>query len=152
MFEKILVCLDGSRLAEQILPYAGEQAIHFGSRVVLIHVATGPIDVPVAVPGELGVFVVPDLLPEQIEKAEAYLEQVAQPLRGKGLDVECVILSGAPGDTIISYAHENEVKLIAIATHGRSGLGRLAFGSVADFVLRESGLPILLVKPRDIET
>ena len=151
MFEKILVCLDGSRLAEQILPYAGEQAIHFGSRVVLIHVATGPIDVPVPVPGELGVFVVPDLLPEQIEKAEAYLEQVAQPLREKGLDVECVILSGAPGDTIISYAHENEVKLIAIATHGRSGLGRLAFGSVADFVLRESELPILVMKPRHTE-
>ena len=84
-------------------------------------------------------------------QAEAYLEQVAQPLREKGLDVECVILSGAPGDTIISYAHENEVKLIAIATRGRSGLGRLAFGSVADFVLRESELPILVMKPLHTE-
>ena len=150
MFEKILVCLDGSRLAEQILPYAGEQAIHFGSKVVLIHVVTGPTVVPIVESEELGVVVVPDL-PEQIEKAEAYLERVAQPLREKGLDVECVILSGEPGDTIVSYAHENEVKLIAIATHGRSGLRRLAFGSVADFVLRESEMPILVMKPRHTE-
>jgi len=52
------------------------------------------------------------------------------------------------GEAIVSYANENNISLIAIATHGRSGLGRLVFGSVADFVLRETGLPILVIKPK----
>jgi nucleotide-binding universal stress UspA family protein len=52
------------------------------------------------------------------------------------------------GEAIVDYAEGHEIDLIAIATHGRSGLGRLVFGSVADFVLREAGLPILVVKPK----
>jgi nucleotide-binding universal stress UspA family protein len=52
------------------------------------------------------------------------------------------------GEAIVSYADENSISLIAIATHGRSGLGRLVFGRVADFVLREAGLPILVIKPK----
>jgi nucleotide-binding universal stress UspA family protein len=154
MLQKILVCLDGSSLAEQILPYATEQALHFSSKVVLLQVIAGPRAIPSPVPGEPAFILVPE--PEELQReqneARAYLESEAQPLREKGLDVECVALPGTPSDAIVGYAAENEVDLIAIATHGRSGLGRLALGSVADFVLRESGLPILLIKPRETET
>jgi nucleotide-binding universal stress UspA family protein len=151
MFEKILVCLDGSELAEQILPYATEEAIHFGSRLVLLRVITSPSSMPMAAAGVPAYTT--EAVTQQIESEEqetkAYLERLAQPLQQKGLHVECVTLHGLQvGEALISYADENNVGLIAIATHGRSGLGRLVFGSVADFVLRESGLPILLVKPK----
>lgn len=74
---------------------------------------------------------------------------LALSLQQKGLQLEYVALHGLQvAEAIVSYADDNNVGLIAIATHGRSGLGRLVFGSVADFVLRESGLPILLVKPK----
>jgi nucleotide-binding universal stress UspA family protein len=72
---------------------------------------------------------------------------VAQRLRKRGLKVSSVTIPGDPGETIVSYAKENAVGLIALSTHGRSGLVRLAFGSVADFVLKRSGLPILIRKP-----
>ena len=82
-------------------------------------------------------------------EAKAYLERIAQPLRKRGLDVECVTFEDAIDEGIVNYAEKNEVDLIAIATHGRSGLGRSVFGSVSDFVLRKSGLPILVIKPRE---
>lgn len=151
MFEKILVCLDGSSRAEQILPYATEQALHFGSKVVLFQVIITSSTVAASLSGVEPVPPPPELMLEQIREeeseAKSYLEREAQPLRGKGLNVECVIVQGTPGQAIVSYADESGVDLIAIATHGRSGLGRLVFGSVADFVLRESGLPILVIKP-----
>jgi nucleotide-binding universal stress UspA family protein len=155
MLQKILVCLDGSSLAEQILPYATEQALRFGSKVVLLQVITG--SVPLAGPAGLeSAPLPPELLLDEVQREEnearAYLESKAQPLREKGLEVECVALPGTPSEAIVGYAAEREVDLIAIATHGRSGLRRMTFGSVADFVLRESGLPILLIKPRETET
>jgi nucleotide-binding universal stress UspA family protein len=151
MFEKILVCLDGSELAEQILPYATEEAIHCGSRLVLLRVITGSSSMTMAAAGvpAYTTEAVTQQMESEEQETKAYLERLAQPLQQKGLRVECVTLHGLQiGEAIVSYADKNDIGLIAIATHGRSGLGRLVFGSVADFVLRESGLPILLVKPK----
>jgi nucleotide-binding universal stress UspA family protein len=148
MFQKILVCLDGSKLAEQILPYAAEQAARFGSSLVLFQVVslasipapTGIESVPVVVPD--------NLLAEAEAAAKDYLDGLAPPLRERGLKVQCVTVIGHPAESIVSYAEENRFDLVAIATHGRSGLRRLVFGSVADYVIRKSGLPILLIKPK----
>ena len=148
MFQKILVCLDGSKLAEQILPYAAEQAARFSASLVLFQVVslasiptpTGIESVPVAVPN--------DQLAEAEDAARDYLNGLALPLRDKGMKVQCVTTVGHPAESIVSYAEENRFDLVAIATHGRSGLRRLVFGSVADYVIRKSGLPILLIKPK----
>jgi nucleotide-binding universal stress UspA family protein len=148
MFQKILVCLDGSKLAEQILPYAAEQAARFGSSLVLFQVVslasvptpTGIESVPVAVPS--------DQLADVEAAARDYLNGLALPLRDKGVKLQCVTMVGHPAESIVSYAEENKFDLVAIATHGRSGLRRLVFGSVADYVIRKSGLPILLIKPK----
>lgn len=151
MFNKILVCLDGSKLAEQILPYAIEEASRFRSKLVLLQV-TGVQTVPVVEAGASALAV--EAAAQQVEREQrdtkAYLEVLTQSLRETGIDAEFVTLRGLQiGQTIVDYANEHGVDLIAIATHGRSGLKRLVLGSVAEFVLRESGLPILLIKPKE---
>jgi nucleotide-binding universal stress UspA family protein len=153
MFERILVCLDGSKLAEQILPYAKEEALHFNSQLTLLEVVTVPTMVAWAeevagAPSKTGGWT-EETIHSEAEKAKAYLEHLAKPLRMQGVNVECMVVQGSLiGDDIINYAQNNKIDLICIATHGHSGLGRAVFGSVADHVLRKSGLPILVIKPQ----
>ena len=129
------------------MPYATEVARHFGSRVLLLEVTIPPSAV---VEPSIGYYHATPM--EKIKRSEgeaiAYLERVAKRLRKRGLEVECVTRQGNPGETIVSYADKNRVGIIALGTHGRRGLGRLVFGSVADFVLKKSGLPILIRKPQ----
>lgn len=158
MFQRILVCLDGSKLAEQILPYAAEEALHFDSKLILLQVVTlpGTIVTP-AVPGVPGVPVpVPvsakakaEAMQKEEATARAYLESAVKLLQAKGLNAEWVTQQGPPvGEAIVNYAKQNKIDLIAMATHGRSGLGRAVLGSIADYVMRESGLPILIIRPK----
>jgi len=148
MFRKILVCLDGSSLAEQVLPYATDVAQRFGSRVVLLQVIHLPASFAAAA-AQGGEKILAEEVGRLAGEARAYLEGVAASLRGKGLEVEAAALEGTPNETIVTYARENEVDLIAIGTHGRKSLGRLVFGSVADHVLKHSSIPVLTVKPQD---
>lgn len=153
MFKKILVCLDGSRLAEQILPYATEEALHFESRLVLLQVVPPPTTIITpAVPGVPAMPVSPKALIEAVQREEAaaraYLESAAELIRAKRIKVDAVILQGPVGETIVSYARDKKIDLIALATHGRSGLGRAVLGSIADYVMKESGLPILIIRPK----
>jgi nucleotide-binding universal stress UspA family protein len=95
----------------------------------------------------------PKTITEAIQKEEtaarAYLESAARLIRPKGLKVDAVTLQGVlVGQLIVNYAKDNKVDLIALATHGRSGLSRVVMGSIADYVMKESGLPILLIRPR----
>ncbi len=152
MFKRILVCLDGSNLAEQILPYVEEQAKSFKSTVVLLHVTSERVIVPLGVPGEPGYPIqtksmLKEMQQEMIRSGE-YLDNLALGFKKLGIRTKCVILEGLAGETIVEYAKVNRINLIAMATHGRSGVGRTILGSVADLVLRESGLPILIVRPQ----
>lgn len=151
MLSKIQVCLDGSSLAEQILPFATEVALSCGSRIVLLEVTLPPSATVEPLTGFYRTTPIEKILREEAE-SRAYLQRVAQRLRKKGLKVSTVTVPGDPGATIVGYAKENTVDLIALSTHGRSGLGRLAFGSVAEFVLKRSGLPILIRKPEETKT
>jgi len=156
MFDKILVCLDGSKLAEQVLPYATEEALHFDNRLILLQVVTPPSSVVMpGVPGVPGAPVVPSgrAVAEAMQKEEsavrAYLDSAARLIRAKGLKVDAVTLQGVlVGQVIVGFAKDNKVDLIAMATHGRSGLSRAVMGSIADYVMKESGLPILIVRPK----
>ena len=147
MFEKILVCLDGSTLSEQILPYAKEQAKKFKSKVTLIQAVPTPSSVPSATGSVTG-----PALKEQIDaeqhKAQLYLGKIAKELASEGVDTDYAAVSGAPGQAIVQYARENVIDLIAIATHGHSGIKRAVLGSVADHVIRQSHLPMLVIKPK----
>jgi nucleotide-binding universal stress UspA family protein len=83
--------------------------------------------------------------------AEEYLAPVAVELRKKGVRVRTQVRRGQPSEEIVLAAHETGADLIAMTTHGRSGLGRLLFGSVAEAVLRESRLPVFLMRVTEAE-
>jgi len=153
MFETILVCLDGSKLAEQIMPYATEEAIRFQGKLVLLQVVQEPVTFSPGFPGEAPVPIQTDTMvegtKEALNRAGNYLEKLAAPLRKRGIQIETVAIPGRAGEAILDYANTNSIDLITIATHGRGGLRRVVFGSVADHVLRESGLPVLVIRPQD---
>jgi len=153
MFKRILVCLDGSELAEQILPYAVAEALRFQGRLVLFQVVPEPVAFSPGIPGAGAAPIQTDAMLKEaknaLDEAREYLEKIAAPLRKKGIKVDAVSSLGSAGEAILSYADSNKVNLIAIATHGRRGLERGVFGSVADYVLRESGLPMLVIRPQE---
>jgi nucleotide-binding universal stress UspA family protein len=152
MFEKVLVCLDGSALAEEILPYIAEDSRSFGKITLLKVIATPKVNFPLGIPGETSGPVQTKAMLEhmqrELEETPAYLEAKAQSLRDKGLDVECVVLEGVPTQAIIDYAHDNDIGLIAIATHGHTGLRHITMGSTAEYILKHAGLPVLMVTPK----
>jgi nucleotide-binding universal stress UspA family protein len=148
MFRKVLVCLDGSSLAEQMLPYATEIAERFGSSIVLLQVLHVPSSLAAA-SAQGAESVIEEEMRRLAFDARTYLERLAVNLRDTGIRVEAVTVEGTPGDAIVEYATANEVDFIAIATHGRRNIGRLVFGSVADHVLRNTCIPVLSVKPRE---
>ncbi len=152
MYRRILVPLDGSRLAEAALPHAIGAARCFGSSVLLFQVAV-PVTIataidPVAATGAEAAIAV-EAMEASERAATGYLAEVASRPELQGIPVQTEVGRGNAAMEIVKRAKAGDVDLIAMSTHGRSGLGRLVFGSVADQVLREAGLPILLIRSRE---
>ena len=80
-------------------------------------------------------------------ESQDYLSRTADKLKQEGLAVETAILVGRAADEILGYASQNQVDLIIMSTHGRSGISRWVMGSVADRVLRHSAVPVLIIAP-----
>lgn len=155
LIRHMLIPLDGTPLAEEILESATALAKAMAAEITLMRVIT-PV-YPVTLPAEPAIFgnVATDVM-ERVEKlhvelkknAAAYLETIANRLRGQGLKVHTRIsIEEQPGVAILDAA-KPPIDLIAIETHGRGGLSRLLLGSVADKVIRGSTLPILVHKPK----
>ena len=81
-----------------------------------------------------------------MEKAEEYLNGVSQKISAKGIKVKTMVTVGHTAEEIVKAARSTKANLIAMSTHGRHGLSRWAFGSVTDKVVRESSLPMLVVR------
>jgi nucleotide-binding universal stress UspA family protein len=143
MYSRILVPLDGSKLAEQAVPYASAQAACFGAQIILLKVL-GPLPEPAMA----GRSVVRGAEEASADLARQYLETVADPIREQGIDVEVLTLEGKPYVEIIGYAEEAQVDLIVISTRGYSGLSRWLLGSVTDRVARGATVPVLLVQSK----
>lgn len=153
---KILVPLDGSAMAEQVLPYAADLARRLDGAVHLVTVVTraereadvaliGPYAGPVAADGTAAA--AEERSPVPFERAEDYASNLIVRLHSEGVQASYEVRTGATVDELLAAAHEHDIGLIAIASRGRSGLPRAFFGSVADELLRRSGLPVLVVKP-----
>jgi nucleotide-binding universal stress UspA family protein len=135
--KKIVVPLDGSPLAEIALDSAGQMAKDHGGTVVLMRAVEAPW-----LPGDGMV----EAQVRVVHDAEEYLGTVADRLRGAGVTVETSVWYGEPAISIIDAASAQHAGLIVMTTHGRSGLGRLIMGSVAESVLRGTTTPILLLR------
>ncbi len=143
MYRRMLVPLDGSELAEVVFTYAKEIAGRLDLEVILLHIISS---------GE-GDFFTP--------VHQAYLKQTSETIRrqsrevqkrtgiqpgGKPVEVRGELAVGSPPEEILRYAKEQDVDLILMATHGRSGIRHWALGNVADKILRASKVPVLLVR------
>jgi nucleotide-binding universal stress UspA family protein len=143
MYRKVVVPLDGSELAEEVLPHVAEMIRGRDSQVYLLSVT--PMMRGVARP-------VVDLRPDGEERQRVeqelkeYLRKVASRLESVAAEVEVTVRSGRPADEILTFADNVGADLIAMTTHGRSGIRDWIFGSVADRILRGATCPVLLVR------
>ena len=145
--DKILVPLDGSAVAASILPFVEEMARTLQSSLVLVH-AIAPLT---AYPGfeMMQPAAIGQVLEEAQQEAGRMLARVANDLKGRGIEASALVTIDLAVDGIVRTAQESGADMIAIATHGRGGLGRAVLGSVADGVVRHSRLPCLLVNARE---
>jgi nucleotide-binding universal stress UspA family protein len=142
MYKCALIPLDGSMVAESIIPFILEIAGPLDMEVALLRVLV-PVP-PMAVEGTRHVAI------EDVDKlradAEEYLASIAAELRAKGVRVATAVRRGDPVAQILDGAREVGADLIAMTTHGRSGLSRLFFGSVAAAVLAHAEVPVFLMR------
>jgi nucleotide-binding universal stress UspA family protein len=146
MYRRILVPLDGSPLAETVVPYARLLGRSLKASIDLLSV-TGPV------PPEAG-----DILrgkyPHEIagglqHRARQYLDKIAPSASQGGVKVACQVEEGNPADVIVKAAESKPATLIAMSTHGRSGVTRWVLGSVTDKVLHATTSPLLIIRPRE---
>ncbi len=142
MYEKILLPLDGSDLAQQAIPYAEKLAGRLGSQIKLVHVRDPHEDKY----GNMHKFYLQKIADAMKKDTEQYAEE---PGRDK-IDIESIILAGDPAQEIVDYANKENVDLIVMSTHGRTGITRWALGSVADRVLRATRKPLALIRARNV--
>ena len=155
MFKRILVPHDGSAFAERALPHALELAKQFSSEVHLLEVV--PDQAPALLTEEVGEQLNPEVALETLgevqekirEAGRERLQQLATGLQRDGLVVRWAVVDGDPVQEILSYADQHQIELIAMASHGRTGLARAILGSVTDALLRQARQPILVTPIRE---
>jgi len=148
MYETILVPLDGSERAEAILRHVEDLAGRYGARVVFLRVVE-------LVPMDLGLRGASTLIREEVDRrtkqAESYLAALQDEYRDKGIEVRTSVVHGSAVEAITKAAEREGADLIAMASHGRTGLSRVFYGSVAAGVLHRADRPLLLVRSKDEE-
>ncbi len=143
--KRILVPLDGSSLSERALPMALTLGRAFDSELILLRALQIPTSLLAPGEAEPGYWAGEAEVQMQ-QDAEAYLRSKQEELRRQGYTVRTLFSRDPAADEIIRIASEEQVDLIVMSTHGRSGIARWAFGSVADKVAHYSPCPILLVR------
>ena len=146
LYNRILVPLDGSKLAECVLPHVKE--IASGCRIASVTLISAVDEVHLPTRG--GIALSADAL-KQIEKtseneAAGYLNGIKKDLEGAGLNVEICVVKGKAAEVIARYATDNNFDMIVIATHGRSGISRWVWGNVADKLLRSACVPVFMIR------
>lgn len=138
MYKKILVPLENSPTDATVLTHVRALAEHTGAALVLIHVADGWV--------ARNIEQLQLRESDEIREDRAYLERTLADLRAAGFDADAVLAAGNPADEIAKAATEEGCDLIAMATHGHTGLADVVRGSVANDVRHRSMVPVLMVR------
>ena len=148
MYKKILVPLDGSERAEKILPHVEGLANCFGAQVVLLQIVE--LATPLVVDYDVSGGLIPDLILQTKDDANSYLATWKEKFTKKGIQTNTFVERGPVVDTIIKVAKAEGADLIAMASHGRSGLSHVFYGSVAIGVLHRADRPLLLIRSQGV--
>jgi len=156
MYKKVVVPLDGSKLAECVLPHLESIAkgchteeiilVTVTERIVGASTVKYPTAPQASVPAPEPVVRVPLAVGKKQKQGERYLERIAKELKQGNIKVRTEVLLGDPADEITNYADNNGADLILMASHGRSGISRWTHGSVAERVFRATCVPVLMVR------
>ncbi|MBO9338252.1 MAG: universal stress protein [Chloroflexus sp.] len=150
MYRHILVPLDGSALAEQVLPHVHALAANEGTVKITLLRAVPPIfTTTVDYSGLLAATT--EALNTMEQEALEYLQQIAKQFQSEGYQVHTEVSALPPAEAIIEYAENHDVDLIVIATHGRSGISRWVFGSVTQKVVQAAPTPVLVIRPKELK-
>ena len=143
MYKRILVPLDGSARAEQAIPIAARIAHALGDSVILLRVATAPVDT-----GKYSSTsgYVEEAVDADLAEASSYLENIAESNELDGITTEVKTFIGSVAPTILSAAQSFHADIIVMCSHGYTGFKRWALGSVADKVTRHSPIPVLVLR------
>ena len=148
-FKKILLPLDGSSFSEASIPYAKELAKGTGVEIVLLRVSEPPV-----LPADRSPAIKPgweeyrDMLMAEIQRqAEKYLEGIRANLGKSGIKARSQATLGKAAESILQVAQKEDINLIAMTTHGRTGISRWVYGSVASRITEESLQPVMLIRP-----
>lgn len=142
----ILLPTDFSGCANHAMPYATAIAHATKARIICVHVVE-PVVPTVGYTGLAEPLPIADVSEQLEHSAERELPKLAETEECAGLEIEDVIVHGDPAAEIVRVADERQVDLIVISSHGRTGLGRIIFGSTAEAVVRHAHCPVLVVKP-----
>lgn len=135
-FERVMIALDGSPQAAKVIPLVLPLVVDSQAEVVLLHVSD---------PDKESVHPVPEVAKKRAqEKAEATLEAVADKLVSAGVEVHVLGVYGDPAEQLLEAVERQDIDLLAMTSHGRTGLSRWRFGSVAEKVLRQARCPLLI--------
>jgi nucleotide-binding universal stress UspA family protein len=145
---RVLITLDGSELSGRVTAPAIETAPGLGANVTLLRVVPEIHAEQLRELDGIEAGVGPRLGLEMREDAECNLQKAAETFGGQGLQINYEVRSGPAAGAILEYAENHAVDLIAMATHGRSGLQRWVYGSVTEKVLRGGDYSMLIVRPR----
>ena len=150
MYERVLVPLDGSKVGEAALDHVERLISKISpdvkTEVILFQVLTSLTHYVIAGEASVQVPYTDKEVANITKKAKEYLNKTGENLKSKGINVKTKAASGKAAEEIVKAADEFKVDLIAMSTHGRSGLSRLTFGSITDKVLRTAGVPVLVVR------
>jgi nucleotide-binding universal stress UspA family protein len=146
----ILLPTDFSDCGNYALSYAASLARTFGASIICVHVIE-PMVSTVGYSGMTEPLPIADITDQLEYSAERELPKLAEREELAGLQVEEVIVHGEAASEIVRVSKERNVDLIVVSSHGRTGLGRILFGSTAEAVVRHASCPVLVVKPSQVE-
>ena len=145
-FSRILVPLDGSCLSERALPVARVLARKFESQIILLRVLDIPTPTAPTSHLEETIGWIREARRHALQDAQSYLETIQRELYGEGFEARILLRDRSPAEDILDVACAEDIDLIVMSSHGKGGLARWSFGSVAERVARHSLCPVLLVR------